>query len=154
MHHTIELSMKKQPGGKVCNFQEFVEVVQRAGTNMSVIQMKNIIFKNWKGQNSEEKMKKAGVLLWKMVAIQFQRGSFGMGFKKSHADQQFQVIDFAKATIKTMKTSQLRPRDRGVAQDKKNDILTKLVPLMPSNRHTFWKDLPVARSDAEVEEEY
>jgi hypothetical protein len=36
-----------------------------------------------------------------------------------------------------------RVSPRGVATIKKNDLVAKLCPLMPSNRQRFWMNMPV-----------
>lgn len=33
---------------------------------------------------------------------------------------------------------------RGISEERKNFIFTKLVPLMPENRPKYWHDLPVS----------
>ncbi|KAG8324927.1 hypothetical protein J6590_079853 [Homalodisca vitripennis] len=84
--------------------------------------------------------------LSEMVHVLFQRGSFDMFYRKSFSGEVFQ-LSFLKAGFtkkREVPKPNTRTSPRGVNKEKKQDIIKKLVPLMPPNRHGFWVDLAVS----------
>ena len=74
-----------------------------------------------------------------------------MFVKKSHGEEDFIELDFMQKKFNPCIPTTLRPRDWGVEEAKKTEILKNLVPLMPPTRRFFWSSLAV-RNLNEVEE--
>ena len=66
-----------------------------------------------------------------------------MFVKKRHNDMEFFKFDFLKKNHKAPTDSHafLREEPRGIPPEKKSDIITKLLPLIPTTRHAFWNNL-------------
>ena len=68
-----------------------------------------------------------------------------MFWKESYLQEEFQSCIFLKkkveAMIKLGKFPASRREPRDITTSKKHDIVEKLLPLMPGNRHEFWRNL-------------
>ncbi|KAK3780082.1 hypothetical protein RRG08_046144 [Elysia crispata] len=80
--------------------------------------------------------------LSKIVWAEFSRGSPVTLFFENFSDREASACSFKKKGYDP--TPKIRQRPRGVAKEKKDSILRKLVPLMPHNQRSFWEDLPVS----------
>ena len=146
-HHGVEQQIRKCPVGVVYDFEDFVNVVASSNSKkVDVVLMQNANVLDWKDGHSTTKVKKAKApKLGEMAEIQVRRGSKSLFYKRSHVETEFTEMDFLlKKFIPTMPTL-LRPRDRGVDEIKKRDLINKLCPLMPPNRRGFWHSLPVLK---------
>lgn len=78
-----------------------------------------------------------------MVQLTARRCSFSLCYKKSHLEESETVLDFLKPKIikHGFPAFVKHTSPRGVSNEKKKDIISKLLPLMPTNRHQFWYDL-------------
>ncbi|XP_045457965.1 uncharacterized protein LOC123668235 isoform X2 [Melitaea cinxia] len=57
-------------------------------------------------------------------------------------DEQFQELDFLAKKFDIQSIAPVVKEPRGVKSVKKNDIINKLVPMMPESRRAFWHHLP------------
>ena len=66
-----------------------------------------------------------------------------MFVKKRHNDTEFIKFDFLKKNHKATTDSHapLRDEPHGIPKEKKSDMITKLLPLIPTTRHAFWNNL-------------
>ena len=143
-HHGVELEMKKRKDGNVYDFSEFVDVVKKSNSGkVDVIVLDNEKVRAYKGGQSQVKLKKAKVLLGKMCVIQLRRGSRNLHYKTSHADDDFQQVDFLKNVFSLDRPPKLRTEGRGIPDAKKTDIVRKLCPMMPASRRSFWENLMI-----------
>ena len=73
----------------------------------------------------------------------FKKSETKMFWKESYLQEEFQLCIFLKKKIEAMiklgKFPPSRREPRGITTSKKNDIVEKLLPLMPGNRHEFWR---------------
>ena len=73
----------------------------------------------------------------------FKKSESKMFWKESYLQEEFQSCIFLKKKIEAMiklgKFPPSRREPRGITTSKKNDIVEKLLPLMPGNRHEFWR---------------
>ncbi|KAG5877194.1 hypothetical protein JTB14_024199 [Gonioctena quinquepunctata] len=145
-HHQVELSLKNK--GKVYEFDDFVEAVQKARkTNTEVKVMSHQDFFNWKDLKSEEKLKKQEkrIYLSDIVQIKATRGHFFLQSKSSLTGE-FEILDFLykKAVKKSGILSQsvpYRTEPRGFPKIK------SLSDIMPESRKSFWINLPETNDD-------
>lgn len=77
--------------------------------------------------------------------VNFRRGSNSLFYKRNHGTDEYFELDFLK--LKNIKQGIPPPRQklvpRGITSERKSAILTKLGPLMPTNRRLFWETLPI-----------
>ena len=66
-----------------------------------------------------------------------------MFVKKCHNNTELIKFDFLKMNNKATTDSHapLREEPRGIPPEKKSDMITKLLPLIPTTRHAFWNIL-------------
>jgi hypothetical protein len=81
---------------------------------------------------------------WRMVFVEARRGHNSLVYR-THFDGPDIPLNFlnVRATKSGIQKPACRMTLRGIPLDKKNDILTKLGPLMPENRKLFWQNIPV-----------
>ena len=143
VHHGVEQEMKRRPGGFIHDFEDFLSVVKSSNSKkMEVVEMTNDNIMDWASGQSTAKLRKAPKLA-NLKVIQLRRGSRSMWVKTTHGQEQFVEVDFLKKKFDTSIPSTLRLRDVGVEEAKKDDIILKLVPLMPASRTNFWRSLKV-----------
>jgi len=137
-HHQIEEAMRKMTS--LHDFFDFLSCVECAqGGKAKVKEMAFSDFYEWADHSHRTKIKNHH--LRPMVAIEGTRGSFSLRYKTDH-DGEYQVLNFlyAKSARKggiPMPVSRSTPK--GISAEKKNEIITKLLPLMPENKRLFWK---------------
>lgn len=150
-HHQVEMSLKNKI--KVYDFCDFEECVKKA--NSGKVNVVNLNFNNffdWPDHTSQYKLKNIKPqrpYLNEMVHIQFSRGDFNMAFKTKFLGN-FEQLNFLNAKVVKKGFPPVIPKktSRGISAEKKNTILTKLLPVIPKNRTEFWQNLPVSCSIA------
>jgi len=82
-----------------------------------------------------------------MVQVVFKRGSFNLHYKKKFAEDSLEKSFLKTGYLKkkSVPHPEKRQRERGINHSKIRDIIAKLLPLMPNNRHGFW--LNISSSD-------
>ena len=79
--------------------------------------------------------------------IQVERGIYKLAYKLTYEEtEQLKELDFWKAKIikRGFPPVEVHENPRGIPHSKKDDIITKLVPLMPKSRRQFWEKLAVS----------
>ncbi|KAL2102709.1 hypothetical protein ACEWY4_001877 [Coilia grayii] len=137
-HASVERMMKKRPGGVVLDFQEFRDVIASSNSGrVNVVELQSSNILAWTDDHSAAKMKNEAHLA-DMAVIQVRRGSRRFFYKLEHDAEDFTGCDFLKTKATLDFPPQLRPGDKGVEKEKKREIISKLVPLMPESRRQFW----------------
>ncbi|KAG8246556.1 hypothetical protein J6590_082328 [Homalodisca vitripennis] len=135
--------------GKMYDFEDFKDAVKASNSGkVTVKSMEHQDFFTEFNYSSQYKImhKVPRPYLSEMVHVLFQRGSFDMFYRKSFSGEVFQ-LSFLKAGFtkkREVPKPNTRTSPRGVNKEKKQDIIKKLVPLMPPNSHGFWVDLAVS----------
>ena len=105
-------------------------------------------FYDWRDESSSYKLARMTPRphVADMVWVKAERGQNSIEYKNTFDQQTAFKCNFfnARTAKQGVPTAVARSSARGVPQEKKDDILRKLMGLMPSTRQTFWKDLPVA----------
>lgn len=143
VHHAIELSILGNPEMHTMN--DLVETVKVSNKKkIDVLELKNDDFLKWLDQSSVHYLKKEAErpLLCEIYVLQFRRGSTVLFYKKSHDEKDFKSLRFLKMKINLSIPNNKRDSMRGVQTKKKEDIIKKLCPLMPSENRQFWENLP------------
>jgi len=146
-HSQVERSMKQR--GKVYDFGDFEACVKNA--NSGKVDVKSMLysdFYDWRDESSSYKLARMTPRphVADMVWVKAERGQNSIEYKNTFDQQTAFKCNFfnARTAKQGVPTAVARSSARGVPQEKKDDILRKLMGLMPSTRQTFWKDLPVA----------
>lgn len=139
IHAEVEKRIRKKKN--VFDFDDFVAVVEAPKIKVTVPPADS--FKALKPMQSQAKLSKRPCLLSEMRVVEFRRGSTVMHFKRRHSDIEFSPFDFLMKKFKpgTVAHQPLRANARGIPTAKKDDIISKLLPLMPDNRQGFWTSL-------------
>ena len=78
--------------------------------------------------------------------IQFRKGETKMFWKTSFGESDYQSGEFLQKKFRNQCLKEIpiksKGHARGVNKKKKDDILKKLVEMMPKNRRSFWESLP------------
>lgn len=136
--------------GKVYDFTDFEDCVKKACSGkVKVKSLKSTDFFLPFDYSSQYKITKntSRPYLNDMVQIVFKRGSLDLHYKKDFSEQESKSLSFLKTGYlkkKSVPKPPQRTSDRGVNEIKKSEILKKLLPLMPQNRHAFWLNLPTS----------
>lgn len=147
-HHQVELAMKRK--GKLYDFSDFQEAVRECHSRkVDVKSMEPKDFFEWRDYTSQYKLKKQNPrpYLNDIVQVIARRGDYNLLYRNDSCGPVGPLLQLNFLTNKAYKEGiQIPPSRlsyRGIDKDKKNGILTKLVPLMPDNRKQFWRDIPV-----------
>ena len=141
VHARIEAVLRRKKE-TIMDFEDLQTAVSESGCK--VISLTAQDFFNFASGLSDYNLKKAGAdrpYLSGIVHLEFRRGSKQMFYKASHRDSECKSFDFLKKNH-DLNTVKARSNPRGVAKKKKEEIIAKLLPLMPPPRRTFWMDLP------------
>lgn len=141
-HAEIEDQLRKAK--QVFDFKDFVGCVEK--TSCKAIQMKSSCFRQWVSGTSQYKLRQSDdrPILANVSSAQFRRGSRNLFYKNSHTSDFLEFSFIKKDFVLQEKPAYKGPR--GVSQAKKDDILKKLLPLMPGSRRAFWQDLTVSEA--------
>lgn len=74
------------------------------------------------------------------MEVKFEAGSRNIKYKNDF-DNSFIEIDFLQIKMDISMRPNILPNPRGILKQKKDNILKVLVPMMPSNRHLFWRNI-------------
>lgn len=150
-HSRIEKEMKKMQ--KVYDFNDFVFCVRKAKCTPIVMEPRH--FRKWQSGVSYHLLNKLPnrPKLASMVYVSFQRGSQHLFYKNEFSEKETE-IEFLKKTFAIEIEEKARTKPRGIPPMKKSDIISKLLPLMPANRHQFWKSLTENTSAKDLATEY
>lgn len=145
VHHGIEQEMRKRKN--IFDFNDFVDVVKVSnGGKMEVIVVEPTVTRNWVDGTSAAKLKRRNrVLLSEMSEVKVIRGSRLIFCKKNFEDTEYIECDVLREKF-SLTLPETKVSGRGIPQQKKDDIVNKLCPLMPASRRSFWSDLLVNKN--------
>lgn len=144
-HHQVAKSIRMK--GKVYDFDDFVETVQSSNSRrVKVISLEySDFFLEFDYSSTYKISKKTNPrpYMANMVQVSFRRGSLNMSYRISFGGEEIE-LDFLKTTYikrKNIPSPRRRTSARGICKTKKDDIINRLVPLMPENRKLFWRNV-------------
>ena len=147
-HHQVEKSMRT--AGKVYDFSDFVKCVQSANSGKAMVKtMEPIDFCEWPDHSSQYKLTHTSPrpYLGSMVSVRAVRGNRGLLYRTDFGTPEIELNFLTARTAKFgVQKAVCRSGPRGIPQQKKDDILTKLCNLMPPSRHAFWQNLPTSNA--------
>ena len=136
-HHLVEREMCKMKC--LYDFDDFVSCVSNKGEALIPDYSETLLFKNGQGKLTKKP------LLESVQCIKFIKGETAFYWKPSQDDNEFLSGDFLKKKVpaKILKGVQFENTNHHVEylEQKKDDTITKLCPLMPNTRVSFWENL-------------
>jgi len=145
-HHQVELSMKRQ--GTLYDFADFCEAVRTANSGrVDLRSLEATDFSNWCNHSSIHKINKTNPrpYLSQMVCVTALRGSKSLTYKRSFDSEPLELNFLTTVAFKQgIEKAESRSIPRGITQAKKDDIIAKLLSMMPEGRRSFWLNLPAA----------
>ena len=151
-HRHIEQEMKKMD--KLFDFQDFIKCVSKVGDTIIMKFDDFLDFEN--GLSQSQASKSTRPLLKDVYIAQFRKGSTSLFFKTHTSGTN---SDFMEATFLKRKSEQSilncekinsQKMNRGITPSKKQIILDNLSTLMPTNRRSFYENLPVNEESADL----
>ena len=86
-----------------------------------------------------------------MSVVLFQRGSRSIKYETSLSiNAEYKSDDVLKKRFHINSIPSSRLAQHRVPASKRDDIIKKLCPLMPVNRHQFWEQLPTNDNSLEL----
>lgn len=154
-HHQVELAMKHEGKNMIYDFTDFEKSVKSSNSGKVIVKSMNVSdFSVWPDHCSITKVRKnqSNPHLRDIVQLEARRGELNL-FYKTEFSEEYKELDFLKS--KVTKTGKIKPPEvlkaaRGIQEDKKVDIIKKLLPLMPENRRPFWLNLPASQTTADL----
>lgn len=147
IHHQVEMSMDHMK--KIYDYDDFIDCVRKSNSRKNYVYVMNASdFYNYNDMASQHKLKnnEPRVYLKDIITVKAEKGDFDLKYKRSFKEL-WQTLNFLQ--VKIVKTrcfpsvsAKLEPR--GIRAERKAEIISKLVPLMPENRQLFWKNLPIS----------
>ncbi|CAK1588934.1 unnamed protein product [Parnassius mnemosyne] len=147
VHGNIEMKMRRQRN--IYDFQDFKDTVMQSRRNIKPIEI-NCRYewpKKKRVARLNEPLKQFN--LNSVVQVEFSPGSRNL-FYKTRFDEPLQELDFLVKKFNCTELPKSLDTPRGIKQNKKEEIINKLVCLMPESRKSFWNNLPVNDSSADL----
>ena len=142
-HARVEKQFRKKKN--IFDFNDYLYCVREAG---QAIELTANDFKDWKSGLSQSKASKdSRPLLEDVSMVQFKVGQTNMYFKRSLEDTHFECADFLMKKFKDLVAqkqfieSQSTKERPSLDPARKQGIIDKLCPLMPTDRRDFWHRL-------------
>ena len=140
-HARVESLMRKEK--KVFDFQDFTSIIDKCGR---AVKMNFDEFREWYNGMSTAKFTHKPELK-NVVEAKFEKGTVELQWKESFDETEYRKGLFLKKCTASIATKgqnlpPSRKTQRGIPKSKKNDIISKLCPLMPENRRGFWQNIP------------
>ncbi|CAH1637517.1 unnamed protein product [Spodoptera littoralis] len=149
VHGNIELKMKRQKN--IYDFQDFKDTVMQSRKNIKVIEItcRYDWPKKKRAVRHNDPLKDFN--LNSVVQVEFIAGSRNL-FYKTRFDEPSREVDFLikKFDCTVLPKTIVTHYQRGIKQNKKEEIINKLVCLMPETRKSFWHNLPVNDESADL----
>ena len=144
-HHMVELSMKKKK--IIPDWDNFHFSVLKAGKNVVVKDMKCYDFFEYKNFYSQTKLNNKTMdrpILNDIVLVKFCRNNYKMKYKTDMQTDFFKEFDFLQNSIvrNGFPPYVFYENDRGLDKDRKQDIISKMLHLIPPNSRSYWSNLP------------
>ena len=140
-HARVESELRKMQN--VYDFEDFKTAINQHGI---AVPMDIQDFSLWENGVSSAKFTRKPVLA-DLYVVQFRKGCTEMYWKTDMDSHQWEEGDFLKkkTASRLLRGVGFTPRStpRGIPQNKKREIETKLCSLMPECRRVFWNDLSV-----------
>lgn len=154
-HHQVELSMKHQHKNILYDFHDFVNAVQSANKGRVVPIVPSFTdFSYWPDLSSKYKLNKANrPYISDISKVVFKRGSFKMEYSDNFQNDLNEFCFLNSTSLKNgIKKAVPRTEARGIPNSTKEDIVRKLLKLMPINRHLFWNELDIQKNENKSED--
>ncbi|KAK2702927.1 hypothetical protein QYM36_018494 [Artemia franciscana] len=148
VHGNIETKMRKK--GKVYDFPDFVECVSTSRKDVTALELCE--FRQWVTQKRAMNKKCVLPKLLSIVEAKFEKGS-RLLYYRTDFDKDMESCDFLQPKFDSKRLPEVNRVPRGILKEKKDAIVKKLCPMMPRNRQTFWKSLPVSKSMDLIDDE-
>ena len=138
-HHQVEQNIKQRK--KLYDFKDFVACVGKSGIAEEMSPLDFFDFQN----NLSSAKDTNYPYLRDIAVVVFKRGETKMYWKQRHSDQSFKSGEFLTKKFRDQ-VNKCRPihqksGPRGVNSLKLDDIISKLLPLMPPTYKIFWQNL-------------
>jgi len=117
-------------------------------------------FCDWKNKQRTTKNKDDPLINFKLTNIvqaRFLKKSFNLGYKCDFEDDNSEINFLQKSAFREVgRRPSSNKTQRGIPTNRKQEIVKKLLHLMPQNRQSFWKELPTSEGSLDLlnNEEY
>lgn len=150
VHGNIEAQIKRREA--VYDYEDYKDAVQSCRQNLDIVEVQKKY--QWiKKKRTPRRNNSNDILntftLNSVVDVKFVSGSRKM-FYKVDFDEPYKELDFLVKKFDVELLPETNNSPRGIKQSKKDGIVSKLVPLMPSNRRQFWINLPVCDASEDL----
>lgn len=151
VHGNIERKIKQIRN--ISEFKDLKNCITSSRKNINIIELKN--FYEWLNKKRSTNIKKDPLYGFKMnniVMAKIFKGSTVMEYWTDFKGES-KTLDFLqKKFIKNIKTYTPNKimQQRAISVTKKNEIVQKLVSLMPESRKQFWTSLPVSTTSEDL----
>lgn len=153
-HHAVEKSLKRKE--KVYDFEDIENCIPNSLSNVKTIEMNKDFFKLRTSFKSNQKIKYLNAIreknsekkfyLSQIKHLQANQGEMFIKYSTNYnEEQELKKQDFLKNSVISSGFPPLinQSNDESILKKKKDDIVEKLLPLMPENRRKFWTDFKV-----------
>jgi hypothetical protein len=150
-HGQIEKAAQKYQGGKQHDFQDFIKVTENANGLIFEMKPTDFLEPNFKVSLPYVYKLKPKPLISNFIMAEFNKGSYEIVYKTSYQLPAHRFNPFNKCQNIQLNGLPEEMSARftfkknacGITQEKKNEIVDKILPLIPQSRRKFWMDLPM-----------
>lgn len=152
-HSAVERTMKHVPRGEIHNFPDFVECVQNTGSELkpqvSVMDPTDFFQCTIKFKQSVLNKLKDRPKIANIKHVVFNRGSFNIDYSYNYNVNmktlqiltKKQLKDISKPSFSLENQLQYQTEANGIETSRKDNIIKKLLPLMPVEKREYWVNL-------------
>ena len=139
-HHQVEDKIRRKK--YLYDFNDYVDCVDSAGKALLMRPEDFFDFRSYQSKAKDINYPN----LSEISEIQFRKGETKMFWKTSFGESDYQSGEFLQKKFRDQCLKEIpiksKGHARGVNKKKKDDILKKLVEMIPKNRRSFWESLP------------
>lgn len=151
-HHQVEHALKKKK--KVYDFDDFADAVATTNNRKTIVKKMAVTdFYKIADDTSTARIQQSSprAYLRDMSEILFKKGSLCLFYKTDFTADYIQLEYLKKTVAKKGFTAHVQKTEaRGITDERKNNIIQRLGPLMPPNRLLFWQSLATNNAAADL----
>lgn len=161
-HASIERTMKRVPRGEVYSFPDFVDCVEKSGSDIKpqvfVMEPEDFFECLFQFKQSVLTKLKDRPKMANIKHVIFTRGSFDIQYSYNYNDEmktlqiltKKQLKEVSKPSFNLVDQLQRQTEASGIQKSQKDIIIKKLLPLMPEEKRDYWINLPETESGEDV----
>jgi hypothetical protein len=150
-HGLIEKESRRYLNGKQHDFGDFMKVIENAKGKVLKMNIQDFLKPKIKVSQYYLNKLKPRPMISKFISARFEKGNNNIVYKLAHdgPENTFNLLnkkqqqEVSKYSTRLSERFNFECEECGIDEDRKNEIIKDLLPLMPPTRHSSWINLSV-----------